>query len=194
MTVAAVVLAVAGIGVAVLAWFAREGSRTHLACAAGSAAALVVIALLVLVWGPDWEPGSVSSRTLLVLLGGLAVAGGGPLATAVLSVADHGILARLGKPGGRWSPGRERLEDGAEVGAEGEVLRGGAWIGSLERAGIFATLAAGWPEGVAVVLAVKGVGRYHEVSGSTDAAERFIIGTFASVLWACACAGIWWYG
>jgi hypothetical protein len=74
------------------------------------------------------------------------------------------------------------------------VLRGGAWIGALERLGIFATLAAGWPEGVAVVLAVKGVGRDHEVSGSTDAAERFIIGTFASVLWACACAGVWWHG
>jgi hypothetical protein len=43
------------------------------------------------------------------------------------------------------------------------------------------------------VLAVKGVGRYHEL-GAAGAAERFIIGTFASVLWASACAGVWWYG
>ena len=81
----------------------------------------------------------------------------------------------------------------AEGREEGEVLRGGAWIGSLERVGIFASLAAGWPGGVAVVLAVKGVGRYQEL-GEAGAAERFIIGTFASVLWASACAGVWWYG
>jgi hypothetical protein len=72
---------------------------------------------------------------------------------------------------------------------EGEgVLRGGAWIGVLERTAIAATLWAGWPEGLAVVLAVKGLGRYPEL-GKGGAAERFILGTFASVLWACACAG-----
>ena len=60
---------------------------------------------------------------------------------------------------------------------------------------IFASLVAGWPEGLAVVLAVKGLGRYPELRAAEDgvrtgAAERFIIGTFASVLWACACAGV----
>ena len=77
----------------------------------------------------------------------------------------------------------------------GHVLRGGAWIGVLERVAIFATLVAGWPEGLAIVLAVKGVGRYPELGpaadgGSTGAAERFIIGTFTSVLWACGCAAV----
>ena len=72
----------------------------------------------------------------------------------------------------------------------GEVLRGGAWIGALERAAVFATLVAGWPEGLAVVLALKGLGRYPELRTETPgAAERFIIGTFTSVLWAVACAG-----
>ena len=47
----------------------------------------------------------------------------------------------------------------------GTVLRGGAWIGYLERAAISATLLAGWPEGMALVLAVKGVGRYPELRG-----------------------------
>jgi hypothetical protein len=73
------------------------------------------------------------------------------------------------------------------------VLRGGAWVGYLERAAISATLLAGWPEGMALVLAVKGVGRYPELvgPGSVDAhaPETFIIGTLASVLWAAACAG-----
>ncbi|NKX53999.1 hypothetical protein [Arthrobacter mobilis] len=69
------------------------------------------------------------------------------------------------------------------------VLRGGAWIGVLERTAIAATLLAGWPEGLAVVLAVKGLGRYNEL-GQAGAAERFILGTFASVLWAAAATGI----
>ena len=77
----------------------------------------------------------------------------------------------------------------------GHVLRGGAWIGALERVAIFATLVAGWPEGLAIVLALKGLGRYPELRAAEDgvrtgAAERFIIGTFTSVLWACACAGV----
>jgi hypothetical protein len=70
-----------------------------------------------------------------------------------------------------------------------EILRGGAWIGALERAAIAGTLLAGWPEGLAVVLAVKGLGRYAELRAPA-AAERFIVGTLASGLWAVACVGI----
>ena len=57
---------------------------------------------------------------------------------------------------------------------------------------IFAGLVASWPEAIAIVLAVKGLGRYPELrSGEKSAvAERFIIGTFVSVLWACGCAGL----
>ena len=73
----------------------------------------------------------------------------------------------------------------------GSVLRGGAWIGALERLAVFAGLAAGFPEGVAVVLALKGVGRFPELrGGSGGTTERFIIGTFTSVLWAAAAAGL----
>ena len=46
------------------------------------------------------------------------------------------------------------------------MLRGGAWIGGLERAAVFAALASGWPEGLAVVLALKGLGRYSELRGT----------------------------
>lgn len=77
-----------------------------------------------------------------------------------------------------------------------EILRGGVWIGYLERAAISATLLAGWPEGMALVLAVKGVGRYPELRGpmssETNAPEAFIIGTLVSVLWAAAAAGTAW--
>ncbi|MBD8061266.1 hypothetical protein [Oceanitalea stevensii] len=78
------------------------------------------------------------------------------------------------------------------------VLRGGTWIGMLERAAITGAVLAGFPEGVAVVLAVKGLGRYPELREShpdkvSPAAERFIIGTLISYTWAGACAvlGLW---
>jgi hypothetical protein len=86
------------------------------------------------------------------------------------------------------------VEDNIDVDAPGTVLRGGAWVGYLERAAISATLLAGWPEGMALVLAVKGVGRYPELRGpesvQSHAPETFIIGTLASVLWAAGCTGV----
>lgn len=75
--------------------------------------------------------------------------------------------------------------------ADDSPLRGGSWIGRLERLAVFATLLAGYPEGIALALAVKGLARYPELRATqTPAAEGFIIGTFASVLFAAACAGV----
>ena len=84
------------------------------------------------------------------------------------------------------SPAPETADAGAEP--VETVLRGGAWIGFLERGAVAATLLAGWPEGIALVLAVKGVGRYSELR-EANAPEAFIIGTIASLLWAGAAAG-----
>jgi len=72
------------------------------------------------------------------------------------------------------------------------VLRGGAWIGALERLGMFASVLGGWPLGVASIVAIKAFARYPELKSgqATGAVERFIIGTFASLGWAAACAGI----
>ncbi len=85
------------------------------------------------------------------------------------------------------SPERDVLD--RDTGEPDTGLRGGAWIGYLERAAVAATLLAGWPEGVALVLAVKGVGRYSELR-EPNAPEAFIIGTLASVLWAAGAAGV----
>jgi hypothetical protein len=93
---------------------------------------------------------------------------------------------------------RQPVGDGEplQLEAVGSVLRGGAWIGYLERGAAAASMLAGFPEGLALVLAVKGVGRYPELRDagsisrpSRDAPEEFIIGTLASILWAAACAG-----
>jgi hypothetical protein len=114
---------------------------------------------------------------LVALAGAVAVAGGGPVTARVFDLVDRG------------EPPASSMD------RAGQVLRGGAWIGGLERAAIFAALVGGWPEGLAVVLALKGLGRYPELRAAEDgvrtgAAERFIIGTFTSVLWAAGCAGL----
>ncbi|MDX6371967.1 MAG: hypothetical protein QOD98_955 [Nocardioidaceae bacterium] len=115
--------------------------------------------------------------TLLVAVAGLlAVAGGGPLTTRIFAIVDSG------------QPAVDSITNA------GAILKGGAWIGALERLAVFAGLAAGFPEGVAVVLALKGVGRFPDLRGDSAAGgattERFIIGTFTSVLWAAACVGV----
>ena len=71
------------------------------------------------------------------------------------------------------------------------ILRGGTWIGALERLALTATLVAGWPEGLAAIVAVKAFARYPELKAgpTTGAIERFIIGTFTSLGWAAVCAG-----
>ncbi|MCZ2839491.1 hypothetical protein [Modestobacter sp. VKM Ac-2985] len=134
--------------------------------------------LLVLLLGTAaalaWRAGRVGDG---VAIGGqlLAVAsaalGGGPVATAVLRAADPDRV-----------PGRRRASDP-------EVLRGGAWIGVLERTAIAVTVLAGFAEGLAVLIAVKGLGRFNELKAPV-ASERFIIGTLASGLWALGCVGV----
>lgn len=71
-------------------------------------------------------------------------------------------------------------------------LRGGYWIGVLERLAIFSTIMAGYGGGLVVILGVKSLARYPELRAedSRGAAERFIIGTFASSLVAAAGAGL----
>lgn len=72
-------------------------------------------------------------------------------------------------------------------------LPGGRWIGVLERLAVFACILAGFPAGIAIVLGVKGLGRYAELAtggASSRRGELFIIGTFASMLWAAGLAGL----
>lgn len=69
------------------------------------------------------------------------------------------------------------------------VLRGGLWIGILERIAVASAIMSGHPQLIAVVVAVKGLGRYPELKDNPAASERFLIGTGASLLIAAA-AGV----
>ena len=147
-----------------------------------------------------------ATTLLVVLAGAAAVAGGGPVTAWVFAWVDRHTTAAHGPaatddPGplpdpdlhaSQPGPHREPAADPESIGAAGAVLRGGAWIGALERAAVFLSVVVAQPEGLAIALALKGLGRYPELrSGrSAGAAERFIIGTFTSVLWAVACAGL----
>lgn len=167
--VVAVLLAGAAL-LAVIGW-ATPLPRLAMALTGAMLAAAAVVAALDLEGAP-----SRGSVIALVAAGALlAVVGGGPLVTVVFDLVD--------RPG--TAPG-DTLQ------RAGDVLRGGAWIGAFERLATFAAVVSGWPEGLAIVLAVKGLARYPELRAQarSGVAERFIIGTFASVLWSLACAGV----
>ncbi len=179
MTALILSLTAAALILAVLAWIPDAGSRVQIVISAVMLACLVAVGLLLLAgdgvqgWVERWW------NVLLLLAGGLAVTGGGPLTTSVLALVDRGNT-------------RAQSTQNA-----GEVLRGGALIGALERGAIYAALVAGWPEGLAIVLAIKGLARYPELRSPDQpasvtpqaVAERFIIGSFTSVLWSVTCAG-----
>ncbi|MGO3886224.1 MAG: hypothetical protein ACTJHU_07995, partial [Mycetocola sp.] len=64
-----------------------------------------------------------------------------------------------------------------------ELLRGGKTIGYLERGLSALALVSGALTAVAIIIAIKGLGRFTELDSSA-ARERFIIGTLASLAWA----------
>ena len=124
----------------------------------------------------------------------LAVIGGGPAAVLALHLATKDSVAP-GSHGGilvgsdttpAAAAGTDAPTDATAPAAVHEVLRGGLTIGILERLAVAGAILAGFPEALAVVVAIKGVGRFTELA-SSEARERFIIGTFASLIWACAC-------
>jgi hypothetical protein len=121
---------------------------------------------------------------LALLVAALGVAAGSPLTTLVLQRTAPVQTERLGVAGGIV------VED-EKTDKPREVLRGGAIIGYLERLAIVVSIVVGHPEAVAVIIAVKGLGRFSELV-APEVRERFIIGTLVSIIWAAACGGLIW--
>src|SRR3954447_14928402 len=157
-----VLLAVTAAGGLVLT---ARGERVRPYWAGAILAALLAVAAVV-AWAADTPADGLLQGVTVA-----AVLGGGPVAAAVLGAADP---SAVGVAGGPQDP---------------SILRGGAWIGVLERAAVSVALLAGSAEGLAVVLAVKGLGRFAELRAPA-AAERFIVGTLASGMWAAGCVGV----
>lgn len=67
------------------------------------------------------------------------------------------------------------------------TLRGGRWIGRLERAWAYVAVAIGATSTLPVLIAIKGLGRFGDLKDAGTAfAERFIIGSLLSLGSACA--------
>ncbi|NYD66424.1 hypothetical protein [Agromyces atrinae] len=146
-------------------------------------AVLLGASLLVAALVPEAPPASITVYLSLASLA-IAIFGGGPAAVLALDLAMRGSV-QAGAHGGilvmpaSTAPGvlPERRE----------VLRGGTTIGILERIATAGAILLGFPEALAIVVAVKGVGRFTELEAA-ESRERFIIGTLASLIWACAAA------
>ncbi|MET0853784.1 MAG: hypothetical protein ABWY30_04090 [Microterricola sp.] len=151
---------------------------------------------------------------IAVLGGALAVFGGGPAAQLALNLATRGSVtpgahggilvsdaaeaqgaplrgaaaqANTADAGPAAPAAAESVASDTTAAGTHEVLRGGAAIGVLERLCVVLGIVAGFPEALAIVVAIKGLGRFTELAAA-EARERFIIGTLASLLWASACA------
>lgn len=206
-------IALLGTGVA----FALLASRRKLPYAIWVAGGALVLALMLTLsattsfWSAAWDPAGGPAAAMIAVLGGaLAVFGGGPAAQLALNLATRGSVtpgahggilvsdaaeakgAPLRGPSAPASAAASSADTpGPDTASEAtgthEVLRGGAAIGVLERLCVVLGIVAGFPEALAIIVAVKGLGRFTELAAA-EARERFIIGTLASLLWASACA------
>ena len=127
-------------------------------------------------------------KAAIVLLAGLIAVLGNPVVRALLRRIDKASTSSS-----EVEVARTRASLGLE--AAQRELPGGRWIGMLERVAVYACIVAEFPAGIAMVLAVKGLGRYADLattsdSGTSRKGELFIIGTFASMLWAGLWAGV----
>ncbi|MFC0315444.1 hypothetical protein ACFQNE_10245 [Gordonia phosphorivorans] len=109
----------------------------------------------------------------------------GQVIAVAAAAATGGYVVRSVLAFGGIPTRRENFDDPAPD----PPLRGGRIIGLMERAAVTVSLLLGWPAGIAVILGIKGLARFPQLR-EHHASEQFILGTFASVLWACALGGI----
>ena len=135
---------------------------------------------------------------VVAIVGAATTWGGSPLVRLLFGLADRAESPRAVTPAPGFQGSEAATTGPTPTGETGEIqaaadhLRGGFWIGLLERLAIFATIMAGFGQGLVVILGVKSLARYPELRAEDrrGAAERFIIGTFASSLVAAAGAGL----
>ncbi|MDM7831214.1 hypothetical protein [Cellulomonas edaphi] len=112
---------------------------------------------------------------LIVIVALLVSAAGGWLVVrGVLRLASRSDDA--GEPAGDGPEGTQAIAS----------LRGGTWIGILERLAVTMCVLLDESAGIAVVVAVKGLGRFPELRENPGASERFVIGTLASLVFSAA--------
>ncbi|WP_147303315.1 hypothetical protein [Microbacterium bovistercoris] len=146
-------------------------------------AALVVAALVTVIISP---PAAAPLLGVPIAVFGIAAStiGGNPFTRRALDIAT-GKRVRETEDGGILIVAAQT----ADPAHARTLMRGGTVIGYLERACTVLAIAVGFPEAIAAIIAVKGIGRFPELAES-EARERFIIGTLASLSWAGALGAI----
>ncbi|WP_341267467.1 hypothetical protein [Gordonia malaquae] len=173
---AAIVVAVGGSALRSRRAADQTASDTSVLMVDFASASIVVILLIA---------GAIEATVADEVVGAELVAGA--VLTVIAAAVTGSSVVRLVLAAG-GIPTRADNHDDAQSG-DVPPLRGGRIIGVLERTGVAACLLLGWPEGIPVILAVKSLARFSELR-APHASEQFILGTFASVLWSCAVAGI----
>jgi hypothetical protein len=180
-------VALIAVGVAVLLVVLAAAIRRDWLALPAIVVLLVVLTLRII--GLPTPDASWFAPLLTLGLVALATAGGGPLVAFLLRVIVK-TSQKAGKHGGivladddteRKRETKPRPQGGHEV------LRGGATIGYLERFAVVGAVLVGQPAAVAIIVAVKGLGRFTELD-SAAARERFIVGSLGSLIWAATCA------
>ena len=206
MSAAVLVAMVAG--AELLAWWLR--GRTRLAAvaawllvaivAAGVTGAIGAWGAVGVAWGAvawmalRWRVGADAAIASLVVIAGLLLlADGGPdrAAAVIAGLGAAVLLAHTSNDVCRDVIARARTEPEDDAGAppvvEAPRLRGGRFIGPLERWLIVALAVVGAQAVIVGLMAAKGIGRFPEISGDKgrgSTAEEFLVGSLVS--WALA--------
>jgi hypothetical protein len=153
--------------VAIVAW--RRSARVLTVLTVALMAVTLVVAALL----PEAAPTAVTAITAIAAFV-IAAAGGSPVVRLLLD---------------RTTFDEEEGIHGGIVVGDRELLRGGEVIGLLERLAVAGAIVTAFPEALAVIIAIKGVGRFTELDEGA-VRERFIVGTLGSWIWAAAAAGL----
>ncbi|MCS4484366.1 hypothetical protein NXS08_02525 [Gleimia sp. 6138-11-ORH1] len=133
-----------------------------------------------LLWSANYL-GSLTQLVISLSAIGLSVALGSPLVNFILKQAAVEPVWETNYSGTQ----KATLLNGEKPARE--ILRGGLWIGRLERFAVTLIILTGTPVMLSAVIAVKGLGRYPELKAHPHSAEKFIIGTAVSIIWAALC-------
>ena len=146
---------------------------------------VIALTLAIPVATPPYLPGLVA-----LSLVALAIIGGNPITVWVLDRASRGDVDS-GTHGGILVPvvANGATTSTARTVKTREVLRGGTWIGYLERLAVVAAIAIGHYEIIVAIIAIKGLGRFSELD-APESRERFIVGTLVSMIWAALCGAL----
>ena len=148
------------------------------------ASALVAAALVTVVVARTTSMSMLATVPLTALGIAAATIGGNPFTRRALDIAT-GKRVRETEDGGILIVAAHD----ADPEHARTLMRGGTVIGYLERIAMVIAITVGFPEAIAAIIAIKGIGRFPELA-EPEARERFIIGTVASLLWAGAIGAI----